>query len=43
MKPPQPPNARLNPTTAQMTLIRPIAKKFCISMPSMFLERTMPP
>ena len=40
---PPPPNAKENPITAQITLIRPIAKMFCISIPRMFFERTMPP
>jgi hypothetical protein len=41
--PPPSPKARENPTTAQMTPIRPIAKTFCINMPRTFLLRTIPP
>ena len=33
----------LDETTAHSTLTRPIAKKFCMSMPSTFFVRTMPP
>jgi hypothetical protein len=45
MNPPFPndPNARVNATVAQTTASRPMAKKFCISMPSTFLARTIPP
>ena len=38
-----PPNASENPMHAQITLMRPIAKTFCISIPRTFFERTMPP
>ncbi len=37
------PNARLKPTSTHSTLIRPMAKKFCMSMASRFLDRTIPP
>ena len=30
-------------SAAQITLIRPMQKKFCMSMPSTFLARTIPP
>ncbi len=45
MTPPLPasPKARLNTITTQTTASRPIAKMFCMSMPSTFFERTMPP
>ena len=38
-----PPKASENPMHTQSTLTRPIAKTFCISIPSTFFERTMPP
>ena len=37
------PKARENPTTAHRMPMRPMAKKFCMSMPSTFFPRTMPP
>ncbi|GIU88981.1 MAG: hypothetical protein KatS3mg010_2129 [Acidimicrobiia bacterium] len=40
---PSPPNANEYPIRPQSTLIRPSAKKFCISIASTFLLRTMPP
>ena len=45
MKPPLPasPKARLKTIATQRMASRPMAKKFCISIPSTFFERTMPP
>ena len=45
MKPalPASPNERLNTTATHSTAIRPMAKMFCMSMPSTFLLRTIPP
>ncbi len=45
MSPPLPksPNARLNAITTQITASRPMAKKFCMSIPSTLRARTMPP
>ena len=45
MKPSLPalPNDRLNTIAHHRTPRIPIAKKFCISMPSTFFARTMPP
>ena len=40
---PVPPKARLKPTSAHSTEMRPMAKMFCMSMPSTFLDLTMPP
>ncbi len=40
---PVPWNASEYMQTAQSTLIRPRQKKFCMSMASTFLARTMPP
>ena len=45
-QPPSPklPKAMDEPERAtQRTAIRPMAKKFCMSMARMFFERTMPP
>ena len=44
-QPPSPnrPKAKLKPTMTHSTAISPMAKKFCMSMPSRFLARTMPP
>src|SRR5919197_3693853 len=39
---PSPPNAQVNPTTSHVTLTTAIAAKFCISMASTCLTRTMP-
>ena len=38
-----PPKASVKPTTTQVTLTTAIAAKFCISMASACLARTMPP
>ena len=38
-----PPNAIEKPMIAHSVEMMPIAKMFCISMPSTFFERTMPP
>ncbi len=38
-----PPNASEYTTTAHSTLTRPRQKKFCMSIVSTFLARTMPP
>jgi hypothetical protein len=45
MNPPSPkfPNANEKAMVTHRIAIRPMAKKFCISMPSMFLARTIPP
>ena len=45
MKPPlpNPPKARVKAMVAQTTASSPMAKMFCMSMPSTFLARTMPP
>ena len=45
MKPPSPkfPKAREKAIATQTMASRPMAKKFCMSMPSTFLARTMPP
>ena len=40
---PSPPKAQVNPTSSHVTLTTPIAAKFCISMASTCLTRTMPP
>jgi hypothetical protein len=40
---PPSPKARLNATTAHSTLASPMLKKFCMSIPSTFLARTIPP
>ncbi len=40
---PLPEKASEYATAAHSTLTRPMQKKFCISMPSTFLARTMPP
>ena len=45
MTPPLPaaPKDRLKTTAHHSTARIPMAKKFCMSMPSTFFERTMPP
>ena len=40
---PVPPKAIENPMIAHRIDTMPIAKKFCMSMPSTFFARTMPP
>ena len=45
IQPPSPelPNARLKAIATHRTASRPMAKKFCMSMPSTFFDLTMPP
>jgi hypothetical protein len=43
MRAPVPPNASENPIIAHNSEMMLMAKMFCMSMPSTFLARTMPP